>query len=338
MPSGKRIVVCCDGTWNKPDQQRPTNVFKASRAVRPRDGQTPQIVYYARGVGTGNLLDRVTGGAFGHGLSQNIEDAYRFLVMNYEPGDEVFFLGFSRGAYTVRSTAGLVRNAGLLRRENIHRTPDAIRLYRSPTHPDHPDSEKFRADYSWPDFRITFLGVWDTVGSLGIPLTGLNLLTRKRYAFHDIKLSSRIDNAFHAVAIDEQRNSFQPALWEQQAADGQRMEQVWFTGVHSDVGGGYPDTGLSDIALHWLLDRAVECGLAIDRDWLTANTRPAHDGALHDSRQGVFRLLRRHVRSIGAAERANERVHESAIQRHQAGTLGYAPRNLSRYLESRPGG
>jgi len=330
----KRLVVCCDGTWNRPDQQRATNVFKASRAVRSRgdDGVT-QIVFYARGVGTGNWLDRITGGAFGHGLAQNIEEAYRFLVMNYEPGDEVYFFGFSRGAYTVRSTAGLVRNAGLLRREHIDRTPEALTLYRSPTHPDDAESGEFRAAYSHPEFRIRFLGVWDTVGSLGIPVTGLNLLTRRRYSFHDVKLSSWVENAFHAISIDEQRNSFKPTLWEQQKREGQRMEQAWFAGVHSDVGGGYADTGLSDLALLWMMDRAKECGLGIDDEWLKSHTFPSFDGRLHNSRRGVYKYLRKHERPIGVVEDGNEVLHDSVRQRYETEALGYRVRNLTRYLE-----
>jgi uncharacterized protein (DUF2235 family) len=336
MPAGKRIVVCCDGTWNRPDQAAPTNVFKASRAIRSRDGDRHQIVLYHRGVGTGNWLDRVTGGAFGHGLDRNIEEVYRFLVLNYEPGDEVYFLGFSRGAYTVRSTAGLIRNARLLRREHIDRAPEALRLYRSPTHPDDDAAQQFRGDYAWPLFRMKFLGVWDTVGALGVPLHGLNFLTRGRYDFHDVKLSSWVENAFHAVSIDEQRSSFRPSLWEHQQTEGQRMEQVWFAGVHSDVGGGYNAAGLSDISLRWMLERAAECDLAIDETWLDATTTPDARGAVHNSRRGIFGIFPPHEREIGAVERGNEALHASVRERHGTSDLGYQPRNLLRYVERHP--
>jgi len=172
---------------------------------------------------------------------------------NFEPDDELFFFGFSRGAYTARSTVGFVRNAGILRLENADRIDEAYALYRDrATHPRDIESQLFRRSFS-RETRIRFIGVWDTVGALGIPwsgMPGIELINR-RWQFHDTDLSTTVDAAFQALAIDEKRPPFEPAIWSQQPdAVGQRLEQVWFAGVHCDVGGGYPDSTLADMR-HW---------------------------------------------------------------------------------------
>ncbi|HTC22998.1 MAG TPA: DUF2235 domain-containing protein, partial [Gemmatimonadales bacterium] len=165
--SAKRLVVCTDGTWNDFVRGAITNVVKIARAVNPRDaGGMPQVVYYHPGVGTGtDLVDRLVGGATGIGISANIREAYNFLIQNYVPGDKIFLFGFSRGAYTARSLAGLIRNSGILTRQNAHRLVEAYDLYRDrdpSTHPNAARSVDFRDRYSHPDVRITCVGVWDT--------------------------------------------------------------------------------------------------------------------------------------------------------------------------------
>jgi uncharacterized protein (DUF2235 family) len=171
------------------------------------DNGREQRTFYHRGVGT-NRWERIRGGVFGAGLSRDVRDAYRFLVQNYEPGDELFFFGFSRGAFTARSTAGFVRNCGILRRSQASRVDDAYSLYRSrssTTHPRGIEASLFRRSYSH-ETRIGFIGVWDTVGVLGIPLDGLRLvnLLNRRWQFHDTNLSTTVDAACQALAIDEQ--------------------------------------------------------------------------------------------------------------------------------------
>lgn len=265
----KRLIVCCDGTWNTADAAAPTNVTKVALGVAAQGGDgVEQRVFYHPGVGT-RRWERLRGGVFGFGLSRNIRDTYRFLVQNFDPGDQLYFLGFSRGAFTARSTAGLVRNCGILRRENAARVDEAYQLYRNRSDTTHPSSvaaRLFRRTYSHEP-PIRFIGVWDTVGALGIPVTGSPLvdLINRRERFHDTDLSNSVAAAFQALAIDEQRNSFRPTLWRAQpgAPRSQIVEQVWFAGVHSDVGGGYPEHGLSDIALLWLVDRARSCGLTL---------------------------------------------------------------------------
>ena len=194
------------------------------------------------------------------------------MVDNYEPGDQLYFFGFSRGAYTVRSLAGFIRNSGLVKKENRDRVDEALKLYRSRSDKKKPTStkaEEFRKAYSYePD--IEFIGVWDTVGSLGIPgrtLRLLSLLLRiigYDWRFHDPQLSSKVKHAHHALSIHERRSTFVPTLWEQQEKEetkNQVLEQVWFPGVHCDVGGGYNAAGLSDEALYWMMQKAQDCGL-----------------------------------------------------------------------------
>jgi uncharacterized protein (DUF2235 family) len=249
----KRLVVCCDGTWNRPDQTKegvaaPTNVAKISLALADEDDAgNPQVLHYEAGVGT-RRSERLVGGVFGVGLSRNVQDCYRFLVDCYEPGDKLYFLGFSRGAYTARSTVGLVRNAGILRPEHRHRINQAYALYRNPARDSEPGgiaAELFRRSYSYSEIYFDFVGVWDTVGALGIPIDGFRPPWLSRlWTFHDTTLSRYVLNAFHAIAIDERRRPFRPTLWVQKDdAENQTLEQVWFSGAHCDVGGGYLDPG-----------------------------------------------------------------------------------------------
>lgn len=243
----KRLILTCDGTWNRADQESngvpcPSNVVKLAYRIAKRDAQgVSQVVSYDQGVGTGNFLDRLTGGAFGQGLDDNILDGYRFLIGNYEPGDEVFVFGFSRGAFTARSLCGMLRKCGVLKRSAIGRYREAVNLYRSGlVRPDDRGPLEFRKAFSVcgaEELPITFLGVWDTVGALGIPVAGLRRLTADKYLFHDTELSGTVKNAAHALAIDEYRGAFQPTLWRWKPKEGQRVTQTWFAGAHSDVGG-----------------------------------------------------------------------------------------------------
>jgi uncharacterized protein (DUF2235 family) len=337
----KRIVVCCDGTWNTADQvcdgsPCSTNVAKLAVALADHSADgTEQQVFYVRGVGT-SRWDRIRGGAFGYGLSDNVKEAYRLIAEHFEPGDELYLFGFSRGAYTARSTAGFIRNAGILRRPHLQRLDAAYELYRDrANHPRDVESELFRRSFSH-ETRIRCIGVWDTVGALGVPLSGIPIADafNKRWAFHDTELSSIIDNAFQALAIDELRKPFQPTLWQQRPGAGaQRLEQVWFAGVHCDVGGGYPETGLSDIALRWMMDRAQECDLAFQPG--QPEVAPDPLGTLHDSRTGAYTLLPPHYRPIGVLHPDSESAASSAVQRTEADDT-YRPPNLMAYLRTDP--
>ncbi|MSQ32142.1 MAG: DUF2235 domain-containing protein [Dehalococcoidia bacterium] len=264
----KRLIIYADGTWDTLNKSHVTNVAKVAWAVVPnaRDGVI-QLTFYDQGVGTGNILDRLVGGVMGDGLDMNIEDAYRFLLNNYEVGDEIFFFGFSRGTYTVRSVGGLVRTCGIFRKEYANRFSQAYALYRiGEGGTDSPAAVEFRAAYS-RETDIKFMGVWDTVGALGLPIGMFRSVDRDKYAFHDVELSGRVKNGYHAVAIDDKRVSFEPTLWADKQKEGQLIEQMWFAGVHRDVADGNPDLGLGDLALVWLKDKAEACGLAFDNDY-----------------------------------------------------------------------
>lgn len=345
----KRLVMCCDGTWSTANQPAATNVVKLFHSVAPSDEDgTEQRTFYQPGVGT-LLSERVRGGAFGFGLSRDVRRTYRFVVENFDPGDELFFLGFSRGAYTARSTVGLLRNAGVLRRDQAHRIDEAYALYRNrarTTRPTGDEAERFRREYSH-ETRVHFVGVWDTVGALGIPFTGswLTRLVNRRWSFHDTTLSSWVDVACQALAIDEKRGPFEPAIWQRsESAREQRCEQVWFAGEHSDIGGGHSDTALSDIALLWLADRARSAGLAFNADALArtgvsdAKARnagkyvsPDPYGPLHDSPTGFFRWLPRHDRRLDTSGN-HESVSSTAVDRHKKDKR-YAPSGLTAYLD-----
>ncbi len=331
-----KLVVCCDGTWNTARKPSPTNVVRLHEALLARapDG-VGQVGHYVEGVGT-RPLERLLGGVFGFGLSANVQEGYAFLVEHFEPGDELFLVGFSRGAYTARSLAGLVRNVGVLRRENAGRQDEAYALYRDRAeHPSGQVSIDFRARWSH-ESRVRAVAVWDTVGALGIPLGGLDTVRwlNRRWRFHDTALSSRVDAAFHAVAVDERRGPFVPTLWQEDPrveAEGRRVEQVWFGGVHCDVGGGYPERCLADVALLWVADRLAECGLALDPERLSPPVvDPDPLGPVHDSRRGVHALTPPTTRELGVIAPGVEQAASSAVERREQDP-GYAP-NLGAYL------
>jgi uncharacterized protein (DUF2235 family) len=344
----KKIIICADGTWNTENQTDngtpcPTNVVKIARILMPRDSKgIDQVVYYHPGVGT-NIGQRIGGGAFGAGLFANVRDCYRFLMLNYAPGDLIYLFGFSRGAYTVRSLAGLIRNSGILRRGHEAAEARAIENYRDYSDATAPDSaamRAFRTEHAYTengntDQEIELIGVWDTVGALGIP--GIDSRFRLPggldWQFHDVKLSSYVKNAFHALAIHEHRTEFLPTLWEQSEAGRarkQRLEQVWFVGVHSDVGGGYAESGLSDIPLLWMIKCAAEAGLEFGQDAL----QEIKDDVLadaHDSFTTLYKIINaigmhpggswRTIGPVGAepdfsfVPNRYEAIHQSAVAR-----------------------
>lgn len=299
----KRLVVCCDGTWNNADlQTTDTNVARLARAIHGsrETGGVVQIVLYLRGIGTSGLkVETWIEGAIGLGIDDNIRSAYQFIAQNYVPGDEIFLFGFSRGAFTARSLAGLISACGILKRQALGSVSDAWAYYR--TKKPHAPAEfaaRTKADIH-PDASIAFLGVWDTVGSLGIPGGLLADLNKKRYAFHDTTPSPIVRTACHAMAIDEHRHTFTPTYWTGTAPPGAAIEQVWFAGAHADVGGGYKLSFLADIPLLWMARRAEAAGLAIDWTCLPSRTDPT--APAHDSSSGLFALdhFRPTLREIG---------------------------------------
>ena len=311
----KNIVICCDGTGNEFGRNN-TNVV-LTYMLAQKDEQ--QVAYYDPGVGTGGWeYEEDSGGlramgdqATGRGLQRNVEDAYRYLMGRYVPGDRVYLFGFSRGAFTVRSLAGMLHKCGLLRADAGNLVEYASKLYNS-TDVDAVAAE-FRAVFARP-CPVHFIGVWDTVESL---------VMNAGKRFHDASLNPEVANGFHALAIDEVRRDFPPCLWEETAAEGQTIEQVWFAGVHSDVGGWYDERGLSNLTLHWMLGKAAECDLRVSRDKLAEHTPNPHDLA-HESYDGFWKLRGRKTRLIPP----RARIHRSVIERMAHGANDYAPENL----------
>jgi len=303
----RRLIVCCDGTWKTADDKAITNVVKMMDAVVPvvRDAsgnETQQVSWYGKGVGNGTFADRILGGAFGGGLGRNVRDAYRFLVQNYVPGDEIFLFGFSRGAYTARSLGGMIRCSGLVQKKHANRITEAYEIYRKrdPKGADKDEAVAFREQYSHPSVTIKFVGVWDTVGALGVPVGRiLRMLSRRKHGFHDTRLSGIIENACHALAIDEGRYTFEPAPFDGDPKDQQRVEQLWFAGAHSDVGGGNPSAGLSDIAFQWMAEKAAGCGLVLSMDYLSDRTKVQPNPALAPTDARWLKFLPGNIRDIG---------------------------------------
>ena len=328
----KRLIICCDGTWNWPDQRgSPTNVVKKVRAMRPTDDcGVPQIVFYDTGVGTGNWLDRIAGGMFGVGLAENVKQTYGFIVDNYQPGDELFFFGFSRGAHTVRSLGGLIGLIGLLPKQHMDQLPQAWGYYRTlPQKRTETQRCEFLARFPEDEqpkkTRIDFIGVWDTVGAMGIPVGPLRMIGQHKYRFHNTNLGDNVARAFQALAIDECRRLFIPSIWKREAGleerlkdygiEQQVLEQTWFVGAHSNVGGGYPDSGLSDHAFRWMARRAMHHGLVLDKKYVEHPQKTRY--LLVNSRTAKWRLIPKKLRTLCQTD-TSERIHYSAVNRLMA--------------------
>jgi uncharacterized protein (DUF2235 family) len=340
----KRLVLSFDGTWNTPgnesdkDSNTETNVCRLHKAVLAEDANgIRQIAWYDQGVGT-DWYNRLAGGVAGVGLSRNIRQGYRCLAEHYDNGDEIFLFGFSRGAYTARSLAGLIRNCGILKNPDDALIHEAYQIYR--TRGDGPDSEQAKAfsrEFSHPgNVEIKCLGVWDTVGALGIPVQSFDFFNRHFYELHDVKLSSIVRNAFQALAIDENRREYEATVWDPSERPDQRIDQAWFPGAHSNVGGGYPNDILADVALAWMMERAESCGLALapakrpilgDQHW----TQAIRD-SFAEFMRGFYRFTNaRYYRPIGTSQYGCEWLHKSAIERYRH--LEYRPQNqLGSYL------
>ena len=316
-PSGwKRIVVACDGTWNrqetaKPGKYRPTNVLKLLRAIEAVDkSRVVQVMEYVRGIGTGNILDLVLGGATGAGISANIEQAYQFIANNYRHGDDIYLFGFSRGAFTARSLSGFLHHLGILKKDQLHRFPEAYLAYQTT-----PKAELQRLGEEFGSRRINdvisipihFIGVWDTVGALGV----VDGVTDHWVKFHDTELAPNVSHAYHALAIHEFRSDFLPTLWTHKNG-GQIVEQVWFSGAHSDVGGGGDDSGLSDVALDWMMKRAASINLELTPNGTMA---PDDNGIIDLSYSNFYLLKNSIVRDIGQPSGVNQFIHHSVSTR-----------------------
>lgn len=331
------IVICSDGTWNRPEEDIakdfPTNVLKLARAVNPSDNSIKQHVFYDWGIGS--YYNNISAGVTGRGIHKNILDGYRYIIQNYAPEDKIYLFGFSRGAYTVRAISGLINNCGILKRPDAHLISTAFEIYKSPMAKHHPDGEvskDFRSKYCHPSRNIHFIGVWDTVGALGIPFSLMGLFD-SHDEFYDTKLGPNVAIARHALAIDEQREDFEPTIWTPR--DGLDLKQIWFAGVHTDVGGSYPpdkQTGIraSDTPLKWMVDEAISAGMQIESHIKDSLTDGAI-GQLHKSRNHVYRLKSPLKRPL-IVEGKPTKIHPSVKSRYMADS-SYRPPQLEKLVE-----
>jgi uncharacterized protein (DUF2235 family) len=338
----KRLILCADGTWNVRDQldengkRRPTNVTKLARAIRARDtAGIDQVVFYHDGIGTRGPLDKLTGGAFGEGVEANIRNLYRFVVYNYVPGDAIFLFGFSRGAFTVRSLAGFLKKVGLIGKDDDYYVPDLYACYEKNKGEGTPEWEKafHRVKKPLPCPPITCIGVWDTVGALGAPGwigKAASAIGGNKYGYHDVTLNDTIKHAYHALAIDERRGPFKPDLWTRPARWSGQLEQGWFPGVHSNIGGGYTPDGLANEALHWIVSKVKPLGLELDEAYL-AHFEPHYESVLHDSMSLKYRVFRAYDRPIGEHLADGEFVHRAALDRWKK-CDNYRPKRLDAFL------
>ncbi len=353
----KRLVICCDGTWNRPDSPNITNIEKIARTVQTDPGSSagvPQLVYYVSGVGgAGYETDRILGGAFGFGLFNTMLAGYRFLAQNYEPGDEIFVFGFSRGAFTARTLVGMIGYVGLITKRALvdDQLSQARDFYKQRKKDDDTRSAalvSWRAEHCHESTPISFIGVFDTVGALGVP--GAMFLAPR---FHNLQLSKEVRCARHALAIDEYRLKFEASLWTAlpgEPTEDPRVKQVWFRGAHSDVGGGYVETGLSDSTLLWMATEAHQQGLVFDTPLLASYVASGRKVKQHNPLKPMFRVHnaliklkmlvgltktdafeKKKLRRLGLPGRLSVRVASTAVEDYQRGD--YRPDNLTAYLD-----
>ncbi len=339
----QRLILLFDGTWNDPQDQ--TNVYRLTRHIHDYDGAKRQRFFYDPGVGTAKW-ERLGGGMFGYGLSRNLLEGYEWLARRYSEGDEIWIFGFSRGAYTARSLVGLIRKCGLLHIVTPCLLKQAESIYRDDSQaPDSETCSTFRQRFSRTP-RIHFIGVWDTVGALGVP--GTLISERGKFAWHDTALSSIVDRAYHAVALDEHRAAYDVPLWT--SDDGKpkpsniEVEQRWFIGAHANVGGGYGvDDYLADIPLQWMIGKAEQAGLKLElfsaaEDAWKVEPKDSFQAFLKGtyawfkkwrSDEGDGRFIRQYNRDRTGRPAVNVSVDQSVWRRWQAADLNYRPLTLT---------
>jgi hypothetical protein len=320
----RHLIVCCDGTWQNVAQQSNVSRFH-SAVVTPPGSPEP---HYIRGVGISrNPVAVLRGGITGADLSAGIINGYRWLVETYRTGDRIAVFGFSRGAYTARSLAGMIGRVGLVDGSDLddEAVGDAVdrayRRYRAIRDDPHDITWSAGLDFAYragePDIPVDLVGVWDTVGSLGIPAyIGVPdvLGSRKRYEFLDVTLNPRIPHARHAISLDEMRGPYRPTLW-RDVDPGQDVKQMWFPGNHMDVGGGNRDKRLADCALDWMMaETTAAIGTAFDRARIPGFD-PDPTGFLHGPRGGPLGAA--HEVAFQPRPRGGRRARRPELDRHR---------------------
>jgi uncharacterized protein (DUF2235 family) len=325
----RRLVLCIDGTWNSRAEEArffcyPTNVQRISELL-VNDGEQ-QRVFYLRGCGTGNLVDRFIGGVWGAGIQGRIRDGYRLLCENYREGDQIALIGFSRGAFAVRQITGIMALIGLLRSDRLHLFDQAISLSMRPFA--HHRSVNFRRErYLFAEKHchllvpVRFVGAFDTVVRYGPFLALLRIVLgraiRRHIGLRDHKAPWFIIRIAHALALDECRIAFPPWRYEQPEDGRQQVEEMWFAGSHSDVGGGYADSRAAEFSLRWIAESARDAGFKFIEMPHVGDC--SHCAPLHPSRTGIWRFLP----SLRRVVQESDRIHPSVELRVKV--KGYRP-------------
>jgi uncharacterized protein (DUF2235 family) len=356
----KRIAIFLDGTWNTLNNN--TNVWRLKTLCET--GVPQQVVYYNQGVGT-RFGEKVRGGIIGYGLDNQIIDAYTWLTQVFEEGDELFIFGFSRGAYAARSLSGLISKCGVLKLGAPLSIEQLYTRYRRRTErtirkllADGPETHKTLEEQWIVKYcvvtNVKFVGVWDTVGSMGNPLAGLRR-NISQYRFLDTHLYLSNEFAFHALALDEHRKQFEPTFWTRTVENHptsqpppartlEQVEQRWFVGAHANVGGGYPSDILAQAPLKWLMDKAATHGLSFRQDFQMDEQDPRAPiaNSYEDFGPAVLRLFsKRFYRPVGieptvgtkrTTSRINETIDASVFERWRQNSE-YRPPNLQTWAE-----
>jgi uncharacterized protein (DUF2235 family) len=319
---GKNIIVFSDGTGQDGGTRHNTNVYKLFNLILDRSEH--QTSFYDPGLGTG--WRKATGNILGRGFSKNVLQCYEFIFQNFEESDKIFLFGFSRGAATVRSLAGFIHLFGILPRSRGKLIKKAWKIYKIKD----PEKRKIRSE----DFvdvnhtmwtKVQFLGVWDTVAALGVPNTKIDKIINwiAPHGFHDFSLSESVDHACHALAIDDARKTFHPVLFNPKLRrEDQTLKQVWFMGMHTDVGGGYTEKELSDIVFEWMVQHAVRHGLHIFKPKKYEKPcTPNPNGMMHNSRDKFWKrtIFKAKQREWKEDQYGKAVIHESVKLR----TVGY---------------
>ncbi len=314
----KNIVIFSDGTGQEGGTDHNTNVYSLFNLILDRSSR--QISFYDKGLGTG--WRKATGNIAGRGFSKNVIQCYEFIFQNFEHDDKIFLFGFSRGAATVRSLAGLIHLFGILPMSRSDLIKEAWKIYKikdAKTRKERANEFVSLNHTMWAN--VQFLGVWDTVAALGIPNTSLDRVIDWLipHGFHDFNLSESVRHACHALAIDDVRKTFHPVLFDPDLKDGQTLRQVWFMGMHTDVGGGYIEKELSDIVLEWMVQHAVRQGLHIykPKKRNSPTCLPDPNGKMHNSRDKFWKraIFKAKPRDWDKSRLGRAVVHESVMLR-----------------------
>ncbi len=346
----KKIILCADGTGNEGGHTPASNVFKFFNAVDIH--RDDQIAFYDNGVGTQrNKYVKGLSGALGFGLGRNVKDLYEYLARHYEPGDKIYLFGFSRGAATIRAFNGFLHWCGLVNGKDTSylelraAVDQAMRAYRN--RKDHSklqrELNKIGLERHQELPKVTAICVWDTVVALGLPIrvvppigwlfSLINWIFDKTvfpYKFYDYQLSPNVEKAYHALAIDDERKSFRPMLWKEsdEIRSGTHVEQVWFSGMHSNVGGGYERAGLANIALDWIMDKLKDELQFKDGVHEEIKANADSTGRMYDSRRGhavFFRYEPRDMTHLCEEADVKPVVHPTVLERMESRIANYAP-------------